>query len=382
MMSLPIVIIGSGFASYQLIKTIRRTNNDCPIHVFTNDSGDDYNKPDLSHVFSKQQSPEEVVTLSGGDFAEQYNVILHRHTWVESIDTESQAITANGEQYAYGKLVLATGSQTFIPPFHGDGCGDILTLNSLKEFAGIQQKVLESKKVLVVGGGLIGTELAMDLANAGKMVTLVEPNTHLLANMVPDFTSLPLEKACKEKGITVNLSDCVQAVNKQKQGYRVTTSNGHSYNVDCVISAAGLKPNTQLATEANLMVNRGIVVDLNLQTSANNIYALGDCAEIEGKVMAYLQPILLSANALAKTLLGTDTALALPNMMVKVKTPNYPIQLAGNTSTDIERWSVDIDTQGLCAKAYNINNQLTGFVVTNERVKNAFPLFRELNTTN
>lgn len=381
-MNLPIVIIGSGFASYQLIKTIRRTNSDCPIHVFTNDSGDDYNKPDLSHVFSKQQSPEEVVTLSGGDFAEQYNVILHRHTLVESINPEQQTITANGEQYTYDKLVLATGSHTFVPPFHGDGCEDILTLNSLKEFSAIQQKILDAKNILVIGGGLIGTELAMDLANAGKMVTLVEPNSHLLANMMPDFISLPLENACKEKGVTVNLSDCVQAVNKQEQGYRVTTSNGHSYYVDCVISAAGLKPNTQLATEANLMVNRGIVVDSNLQTSANNIYALGDCAEIEGKVMAYLQPILLSANALAKTLLGTDTALALPNIMVKVKTPNYPVQLAGNTSTDIERWSVDIDTQGVCAKAYDVNNQLTGFVVTNERVKNAFTLFRELNTTN
>ncbi|MUK76030.1 NADH:flavorubredoxin reductase NorW [Aliivibrio fischeri] len=382
MMNLPIVIIGSGFASYQLIKTIRRTNTECDIHVFTCDEGHDYNKPDLSHVFSKQQHPEDLITLSSSDFSEQYNVILHSNTWVESINPEQQSITANGEKYAYDKLVLATGSHTFVPPFHGDGCEDILTLNSLKEFSAIQQKILDAKNILVVGGGLIGTELAMDLATTGKMITLVEPNTHLLANMVPDFISLPLEKACKEKGIIVNLSDCVQAVNKQEQGYRVTTSNGHSYYVDCVISAAGLKPNTQLAIEANLTVNRGVVVDSNLQTSANNIYALGDCAEIEGKVMAYLQPILLSANALAKTLLGTDTALALPNMMVKVKTPNYPVQLAGNTSTDIERWSVDIDTQGLCAKAYDVNNLLTGFVVTNERVKNAFPLFRELNTTN
>ncbi|WP_162922546.1 NADH:flavorubredoxin reductase NorW [Aliivibrio sp. EL58] len=380
-MSLPIVIIGSGFASYQLIKTIRRTNSDCPIHVFTNDSGDDYNKPDLSHVFSKQQNPEDMITLTGGAFAEQYNVILHTHAFVESIDAENQAITVNDEQYAYGKLVLATGSQTFIPPFHGDGCEEILTLNSLKEFAGIQQKVLESKKVLVVGGGLIGTELAMDLANAGKMVTLVEPNSHLLANMIPDFISLPLEKACREKGVTVTLSDCVQAVNKQDNRYRVTTTNGQSYLVDCVISAAGLKPNTQLAIKSDIMVNRGIVVDSILQTSANNVYALGDCAEIEGKVMAYLQPILLSANALAKTLLGTETILELPNMMVKVKTPHYPIQLAGNTSVDIERWAVDIDTQGLCAKAYNANNQLTGFVVTNELVKNAFPLFREIHNT-
>lgn len=68
-------------------------------------------------------------------------------------------------------------------------------------------------------------------------------------------------------------------------------------------------------------------------------------------------------------------------LKLKVKTPHYPIQLAGNTSIDIERWSVDIETQGLCAKAYNANNQLTGFVVTNELIKNAFPLFREIHNT-
>ena len=381
-MSLPIVIIGSGFASYQLIKTIRRTNSDCVIHVFTNDAGDDYNKPDLSHVFSKKQSLEDVITLSAGNFAEQYNVVLHPYTLVESIDPENQTVTANGEILLYEKLVLATGSQTFIPPFHGDGCEDILTLNSLREFEVIQQKVLDAQKLLVVGGGLIGTELAMDLASAGKSVILVEPNTHLLANMIPDFISLPLENTCREEGVTVNLSDCVQSVNKQDDGYRVTTTNGQSYQVDCVISAAGLKANTWLATKADIAVNRGIIVDSTLQTSARNVYALGDCAEIEGKVMAYLQPILLSANALAKTLLGVDTALTLPNMMVKVKTPAYPIQLAGNTSANIHRWSIDLDVQGICAKAYDVDNNLTGFVVTKDHMKKAFPLFREIHNTN
>ncbi|NMS24694.1 FAD-dependent oxidoreductase, partial [Vibrio parahaemolyticus] len=114
--------------------------------------------------------------------------------------------------------------------------------------------------------------------------------------------------------------------------------------------AAGLRANTWLAKACGLSVNKGIEVDARLQTSAANVFALGDCAEIQGRMMPYLQPIVLSANALGKQLLGQEAELKLPPMMVKVKTPSYPIQLAGDFSS-VTNWSVQISQTGIAAKA-------------------------------
>ena len=109
-------------------------------------------------------------------------------------------------------------------------------------------------------------------------------------------------------------------------GHRVETqfADGSRHNVDCVIAAIGLRPNKFLAEQAGLKTNRGIVVNERLQTSDPDIYALGDCAEISDKVLPFLQPIMLSANALSRTLTGTPASVTLPAMMVKVKNTPAP----------------------------------------------------------
>lgn len=388
-MTAPIVIIGSGFAAYQLIKNIRRQDVSLPIQVFTADDGDVYNKPDLSHVFSKQQDANALITLSAADFATQYQVELFANIRVDQVDTKRETISANGQCYQYSKLVFATGASAFVPPIKGEGTVDIVTLNSLSEYRGSQQKLTAAARILIMGGGLIGTELAMDLQTSGKEVIVVEPNSRLLANVAPDFIALKLEQSLRDGGMALELNDSVATIEQisavsaesGKKAKLVTTKAGKVFIVDCVISAAGLRPNTDLAQQSDIKVNRGIMVDENLQASADNVYALGDCAEINGKVMAYLQPIILSANALAKQLLGQESQLTFPAMMVKVKTPSYPIQVGGQFSSD-SSWKVGFDKQGVTAEAYDDQNNMTGFVVTDENAKLAFSLLRKVSTLN
>ncbi len=382
MMTAPIIIIGSGFAAYQLIKNIRRQDNEVAIQVFTGDNGDEYNKPDLSHVFTKQQDADALVLQSGAAFAKQYKVSLFANTWVDDIDTQAQSIFVNGQAYPYSKLVFATGASAFVPPVLGDGAGKVLTLNSLAEYKRSQEQINSANAVLIMGGGLIGIELAMDLQASGKQVVVVEPNGRILANVAPDFVALKLEQQLLSGGVRLSLNDAVTTV--QLQGYlsgsnklNVVTKTGKQFQVDCVISAAGLRPNTQLAKQAGVDVNRGIMVNSQLMTSDSQVYALGDCAEINGKVMAYLQPIVLSANVLAKQLLGQESELKLPPMMVKVKTPSYPIQVGGQFSTD-SAWKVNFNQQSVSAEAFDENDNMTGFVITNNHVQQAFSLLRKV----
>lgn len=378
-MTAPLIIIGSGFAAYQLVKTLRRKKSDLPIMLFTANSGDEYNKPDLSHVFTRQQSADELISHTGAEFAQQYQVELFANTRVDRIDTDAKAITANGVCYPYSALVLATGASTFVPSLEGDASQEIITLNSLDEYRCSQQRIALAKRVLIMGGGLIGTELAMDLAASGKQVQILEPGTQLMASILPDFVSTSLEKQLRQEQVSVECRSYAVAMNYVDGAIQVTSNKGTIYKVDGVISAAGLRPNLTLAQQAGLQTNRGIVVDKQLKTSADDVYAIGDCAEIDGKVMAYLQPIILSANTLASTLMAESSALTMPAMMIKVKTPSYPIQIGGAHDTD-SQWKVELSPQGIVAKAYDQQQRLTGFVVTKDNINQAFPLLREVQT--
>lgn len=198
-----IVIIGSGFAAYQLIKTIRRSDVDTAITVITADDGHDYNKPDLSHVFSKNQSVEDVITAKAEEFAQSQNLTLLASHVVSKVDTSAKQVVANDKAIAYSKLVLATGASAFVPPIEGANKEELLTLNSLKEFEQNRTKLADANRVMVIGGGVIGVEVALDLATAGKRVTLVEPNTQLMRAQLPEYIAFKLVQSLQDKDVRV-----------------------------------------------------------------------------------------------------------------------------------------------------------------------------------
>lgn len=158
----------------------------------------------------------------------------------------------------------------------------------------------------------------------------------------------------------------------------VLTAQGEDPYGQLVLATIGLRPNLALARRAGLEVDRGILVDDRLQTSDPHIFALGDCAQWQGQLLPFLQPIVLGANALARTLLGTPTPLTLPPMLVKVKTPRYPLQLAGRTRGEDLAWQCRWNSHGMVAEAHGEDGKLCGFVVGGDQMSAAFPLLRQL----
>ncbi|HEY3588484.1 MAG TPA: NADH:flavorubredoxin reductase NorW [Buttiauxella sp.] len=371
-----IVIVGSGFAARQLVKNIRKHDSQVPVRLIAADSMDEYNKPDLSHVISLNQQANDLTRQRTGEFAEQFNLTLHTNSWVSEINPRERLVKCAHQQWPYDKLVLATGSSALLPPIPGKEL--MLTLNSQQEFLACETSLRDARRVMILGGGLIGTELAMDFCRAGKQVVLVDNASSLLASLMPAEVSARLQYRLNQMGVELLFNQRLDALSKTPQGINAALSNGRMIGVDAVVAAIGLRPNIGLAQQAGLAVNRGIKVNRQLQTSDANIYALGDCAEIDGKVLPFLQPIQFSAMTLAKNLPGANEELTLPAMLVKVKTPELPLHLAGETQRTDLQWQIATESQGLIAKGYDETQQLRAFIVSEAHMKMAFGLLREL----
>ncbi|WES91035.1 NADH:flavorubredoxin reductase NorW [Dickeya fangzhongdai] len=394
-MSDEIIVIGAGFAARQLIKNLRKQDAQRPIRLITADSGDEYNKPELSHVLSQHRRADDLTRMSAAQFAEEQQITLLAHTPVTGIDAGRRQVMCDTRRYDYHTLVLATGASAVIPPIPGHQW--MLTLNSQQEYRRAEARLTQATRILILGAGLIGSELAMDMALAGKQITLVDRASHLLSALLPVEISARLQAALLQQGVELMLNTGLQQLEKTDAGLKVTLMSGRTLEVDEVISAIGLRANTSLAAAAGLAVNQGIVTDNRLRSSDPHIYALGDCAEISGKLLPFLQPIQLTASIAANSIIAASStaastgnsavkhvpegngSLTLPAMLIKVKTPLFPLQLAGETQNPELVWHLVADHGGMVAKGM-VGEQLRGFVVGGDRMKEAFPLLRQLSS--
>jgi len=155
-------------------------------------------------------------------------------------------------------------------------------------------------------------------------------------------------------------------VNKAASGYALTLADGGTLQADLMLSAVGLRPRTQLAREAGIIVNRGIVVNERLCSSDDSIFALGDCAEIEGKVLPFVLPIMHAGRTLARILNGDAVKVAFPAMPVVVKTPAHPVAVSPVARDAAGIWQEIASGKGVKMGFINALNNLTGFVLTGE----------------
>lgn len=378
----PVVIIGTGLAGYGVAKEFRKHDSETPLILITSDDGRAYSKPMLSTGYTKDTSADDLAQLDAGSMARQLKASVWTMTQVSDIDTTEQVIRVGDAKTAihYGKLVLATGAQTIRPPIAGDGLELVYSVNDLLDYDDFRTAVTKNKvrKVCIIGGGLIGCEFTNDLLNGGFEVEAVDPLGYCLPTLLPEAAGKAVQAALEAKGAKFHFGPLVTAVNRAEQGVVVSLNNGETIAADLVVSAVGVRPRVDLAKAAGIEVNRGIVTNRLLETSAANVYALGDCAEVAGHVLVYVAPLVAASRALGKTLAGEPTEVVYPPMPVTIKTPACPVVVAPPAAGAAGEWQIEAEGSSVRAEFRSSGGELLGFALTGDATKAKIELQKAL----
>lgn len=367
----PIVVLGSGLAGITVVRELRKLDAERPVLIITGEDGSFYSKPALSNAFAQGKSVAQLTITPREALATQLKAGIRAGVRVQAIDAQRRELAIGSESLAYDKLVLAVGAQAIRLPMAGDGAPDILSVNSLSDYARLRERLHalpDKARIAILGAGLIGCEFANDLAGAGYRVQVFDLAAQPLGRLLPAATADFFRQRLESAGVRFGFGASIARVDKHGDRYRLLGASGEQYPADLVLSAVGLKPETALAQAAGLSVNRGIVVDRQLATSAPDIYAVGDCAEVGGLNLPFVMPIMQQSRALAKTLSGSPGVVNYPAMPVVVKTPACPAVVCPPPAATAGTWIEETGSEGVRARFQDSQGQTVGFALLGDAV--------------
>ncbi len=337
-----VVIVGGGRAGWAVAEALRQLDATMPITLVSACAGNVYDKPLLSVAMAKGLAPERMVRESGAAAAARLNVRLMPHTQATRVCPRTLTLTTTRGTLPFADLVLAHGAQVALPAaLPADQCWRINHLDAYLKFRSAlagEGQTQASRHVVVVGAGLIGSELANDLALAGHRVTLLDPQDQPLARWADQHAGARVLAAWQALPITFVGGASVASVSSLGTRKQVVLTDGRQIEADQVIAATGLTTPNRLASSAGLAWNQGIAVDgRSLATSHPHIHALGDCITIDGQASRYIEPIGRQAATIAAKLVARRQGAGLDACpqpyevrpaVVRVKTSSCPLTLS------------------------------------------------------
>jgi nitrite reductase (NADH) large subunit len=307
-----VVIIGNNVAGTFTAQNIRNLNEDVEIEMYTQESYPYYSRINLPELISNKKSIEDLIVFKD-EWYKKNNINLFLNHHANSIDTKSKSIQFDNpeKKIAYDKLILTLGSMPNIPPIKNaiemknEGKG-VYTLRSIKDAFEIRDFIREKdvNNAIVIGGGLLGLELANQIKDSVQNTTVVEFFPRLLPRQLDEQCSLMLKDEIESRGINVVLDASTDEIlgNGSVSGIRLKT--GKEFDAEIVLIQAGIVPTISLAKEANIKTNRGIIVNEFLETSEKDVYAAGDCIEYNEQIWGIIPACMEQSKIVAASALN------------------------------------------------------------------------------
>jgi 3-phenylpropionate/trans-cinnamate dioxygenase ferredoxin reductase component len=278
-----IVVIGGGPAGVFAALEAKSTDPSAEVILLTEEPCEPYEKPPLSKGVLTGKAVPEDAPIAGRGGAAGHKVVVEFLARCTAIDRAARhVVTASGRNYPYDSLVIATGCMVRELPQWPLGAPRVHYLRTEKDARALASGLRESKHLLLIGGGLIGLEVAASARHLGVKTTVLEVGSRILARVCDEQVGAFIAEKHRQNGVEIRTGTTIAAVQANDSGFDITTSAGDKFSTDIVVVGAGVKPNFTLAATAGLAVDDGIIVDEHCRTSDPDIFAAGDVVRFPG----------------------------------------------------------------------------------------------------
>lgn len=361
-----VIIIGAGLAGFAVVDALRTIDKEVPITLITADKGDRYHKPMLSNAISQNKAVSDLIRADAQTTAQTSNITLRHHTRVIDIK-DRQVITDKGDVLSFSHLVLATGARPIYPKCLPDS-DKLFDINHLDGFSRLRSALgNEPKTFAILGAGMVGTELAEDLAVAGHRVVLLDNNAYPLAGILPSLAGERLQETLVGLGVRF-LGGQLQEV-WDNGGLTLLLADGETLSVDGLVVATGLKVDKTLPAALGLAFDDelGVLVNDDLTTNVQNVYAIGDCMAVGGRPCRFVAPHRPQAAAIAQHILGLPNEYRHTTPMIRLKNKSISVQVTGTPSGKAGGWRVIADDGGKLTMEQRADGQTVATLVLTQK---------------
>ena len=357
------VIVGNGAAGTHAAEAIRKEDGDGRITLVTDEDLPFYYRIRLNELISGDVTEADLLAKKEAWYRDQ-NIDLRTSTRVDGGDAKKKTLTtADGQELGYNRLLLATGSHSFVPPIKGSEKKGVFALRSVQDARDIASWAKKAETVVLIGGGLLGLETGNGLRKAGKRVTVVEFFPRLLPRQLDVDGAGRLQQIMEEMGFSFRLGAKTQEIRGANAATEVLLEGGEKLPAEMVVISAGVRPNMELAEPLGLKHDKGIQVNERLETNQPHIYAAGDAAEFQG--MPYgIWPAAMEQGKIAGTnMAGGDLTYDGTTMANTLKVVGVDLASAGNIDVENELDSRILSNEKVFKKIVLQNDRIVGCIM-------------------
>jgi len=365
-----LLLIGNGMAGVNAIEHLLKLAPDkYEITIFGAEPYPNYNRIMLSYVLAGDTKQEDIY-INDYDWYEKNGIRLYTGQRVTGIDTAAKTVTSDGAAgpmtTSYDKLVIATGSNAFVIPIPGSQLPGVIAYRTIRDTELMREAAKKYKKAVVIGGGLLGLEAARGLLNLGMQVEVVHIGDCLMERQLDPTASKLLQASLEKQGMKFLMEKSSAEILGKERATGLKFADGTWTEADLIVMAVGIRPNVALAKEAGLEVVQGITVNDWLETSAPDVYAVGECAQHRGVAYGLVAPLYEQGAVLAKRLAGVDGAPYEGSVVyTKLKVSGVDVFSGGQFIEDAETKAIRVhdDWSGIYKKVLVKGSKIVGAVL-------------------